>query len=235
MQRPPAGKPPRRAPPARSPRAAGRRVGWVPLVSATVALLIVCSVLGGAVAGVLQGRGGDVDPGAAGDAGAEAANGEFERSLRDAVAADPADATALASLANLLANRGELPEAIDRYEEALALEPANGALRFDFATALTEAGQHPDAELQFGRLIEADPANLEARFYLAELYRDWRPPRTDEAVALYRGVAETAPDSYLGDRASEELGRLGAAPGSPAATAPGSPAADAATEEGTRR
>lgn len=206
----------------------------MPIVSAAVALSIVCAILGGAVAGVLQDRSdGTDDPADAGEGVSEAAGGGFEASLRDAIADDPGDVAALASLANLLANRGELPEAIDRYEDALALEPENATVRFDFATSLAEAGRRADAELQFRRLLEADPESVEATFYLAELYRLWQPPRTDEAVALYRRVGEVAPNSYLGDRAGEELGRLGAAPSTPAAPAAGSPRADATTMKET--
>jgi cytochrome c-type biogenesis protein CcmH/NrfG len=191
--------------------------------------LIVCSILGGGVASVLQGRSDRPDPEDAGEVAPEAAGG-FEQSLRDAIAANTGDVAALASLANLLANRGELSEAIDRYEDALELDPENATIRFDFATSLAEAGRRPDAELQFRRLLEVDPANVEALFYLAELYRAWQPPRTSEAADLYRRVVELGPDAYLADRATEELRRLGAAPGAPRGTPSGSAAADAEKE-----
>lgn len=189
--------------------------------------LIVCSLVGGGVATILLDR-------SSGDDRAESlpeqSVGEFEQSLRDAIAADPTDVAPVASLANVLADAGELPEAIDRYEDALALDPGNAAIRFDFATTLAETERRPDAELQFRRVIEADPGSVEAHFYLAELYRGWQPPRTQEAIALYRRVVEVAPDAYLSDRAEEELGQLGALAGTPAATPPASPAPDQGEE-----
>jgi len=188
-------------------------------------LLIVCSIIGAGVASVWQDRSRRENGENGGVTAPDQAAGGFERSLRDAIAADPGDVTALASLANLLANDGQIAEAIDLYEDALAFEPDNATIRFDFATSLAQAGRRPDAELQFRRVIAADPASVEAHFYLAELYRTWQPPRTDEAAALYRRVIGFGPDAYLADRATDELRRIGAAPSPSPATPPGSPTA----------
>lgn len=193
-------------------------------------MLIVCSIIGAGVASVWQGRSLRENEENGGVVARDEAAGGFEQSLRDAVAADPGDVTALASLANLLANDGRMAEAIDRYEEAIDLDPRNASIRYDFATSLAQAGRRPDAELQFRRVIEADPANVEAHFYLAELYRTWQPPRTDEAAALYRRVVELTPDAYLADRAEDELRRSGAAPTPLPASPPGSPTAGALEE-----
>lgn len=202
----------------------------IPVVSAVVALLIVCSIIGGGVASVFQDRSFREDAENGGEDAPDDAAGGFEQSLRDAITTDPDDVAALASLANLLANDGRLAEAIDRYEDAIALDPENATIRFDFATSLAQAGRGPDAELQFRRVIAADPTSVEAHFYLAELYRAWQPPRTDEAVALYRRVVELAPDAYLADRAQDELRRTGAALTPLPATPSGSPIASALEE-----
>lgn len=230
MERPPAGKGGRRASSAGGSRPTARRVGVVQVVSAVVALLIVCSIVGAGVASVWQDRSLRENAENGSQAAPDEAAGGFEQSLRDAIAADPGDVTALASLANLLANDGRMAEAIDRYEDAIALDPGNATIRYDFATSLAQAGRRQDAELQFRRVIEADPASVEARFYLAELYRAWQPPRADEAAALYRRVVELAPDAFLADRADDELRRFGAALSPSPATPPGSPTAGALEE-----
>ncbi len=180
-----------------------------------LAALLICSLIGGSVGTVLLDReeGAEQEP----DAAEERGNG-FERSLREAIATNPNDASAMASLANLLATVGEREEAIDWYERSLAVAPEDRQVRLDFATTLADAGKRADAEVQFGRLIEADPANLDPTFYLAELYATWDPARTAEAVALYRAVVARAPDAYfLRGRAGEALARLNGG-GSPEAS-----------------
>ena len=207
----------------------GRKGGRV--VALAAVLLLLCSIVGGSFATILVDRSSEGEPV---EPAAEQPTGEFEETLRAAVAADPRNVTAVASLANVLADAGELPEAIDRYEEALALDPGNAAIRFDFASTLAGAGRRADAELQFRRAIEADPGRVEAQFYLAELYQNWQPPRPADAIAHYRRVVEMAPDAYLSDRAREELDRLAGVAASPAATPLESGTVTTETEEDDR-
>jgi predicted Zn-dependent protease len=183
-----------------------------------LAALVACSLIGGSVGTVLLDRGEQSEPEAGGEAVPE---GEFERSLREAIAADPNDAMAMASLANLLATVGNREEAIDWYERALAVAPDDRQVRLDFATTLADAGQRADAELQFRRLMEADPSDPDPAFYLAELYAAWEPPRTAEAAALYRTVVDLAPDAYLAGLAREALAGLAGGAGSPGPTPTG--------------
>lgn len=136
---------------------------------------------------------------------------ELEQSLRDRIVADPNDAASIAELANLLVNAGDLTEAILWYEKALAAEPTNTTIRLDFARSLADGGKQRDAEVQFRRVLADEPDNVEAHFYLGNLYRDWEPPRPDEAIAEYRRVLELRPDSYLAQLANDTLVALGAA------------------------
>ncbi len=197
------------------------------MVAFGFALLIACSLVVAAVGPAILDGGGES---AGDDDGAPEADDAFERSLRERIAANPGDAASMVSLANLLATVGELPEAIDWYERALELQPADQAARFNFATSLADAGNQADAELQFRRVLELDPAHVEATFYLAQLYRDWQPARTNEAIALYGRVVELAPDSYLGEQARTELAALGVGAGTPAASGAGTVVAG--TKEG---
>jgi cytochrome c-type biogenesis protein CcmH/NrfG len=181
-------------------------------------LLVVCSLLAGTVGSAVF----DLLDDSGGNENASTLNetDDLEQSLRDQIAADPNDAAAMAALANLLANSGYLTEAIQWYEKAIAARPDDVALRLDFARSLADGGKQRDAEVQFRRVLEADPENADAHFYLGELYRNWQPPRTDEAIAEYRRVLDLRPDSFLAQRAREALVTLGAA----TPTASGTPA-----------
>jgi tetratricopeptide (TPR) repeat protein len=132
-----------------------------------------------------------------------------ESALRSTAEAEGADASDLAVLANFLANTGQLPEAIGYYEEALRLEPENATIRLDFARSLAAGGYYQDAEFQFLRVIELDPQNPQAYFYLGELYMNWSPPRTDEAIREFRMTIETGPGTFVAERAAERLEALG--------------------------
>ena len=136
---------------------------------------------------------------------------DLEVELRRAVEERPDDARAAASLANYLATTGRLTEAIPWYEKALALQPEDWDIRLDFAQSLADGGRRADAELQFKKVIAAQPGNAHAHFYLAELYRSWVPPRTEEAVAEYRRTIEVGPETYVAELATEALRQLGEA------------------------
>ena len=204
----------------RLPAGQGARLEAARVVAAVFVLLVVCSLVAAGLGTVVLERQGPEEPE---EEPLNAGGENFERSLRDAIEADPGDAQAMASLANLLATEGDLSEAVDWYERALALDPGNARIRLDFATSLSGAGNRPDAELQFRRVLELDPSSVEASFYLAELYREWQPARNEEAIGLYRRVVEAAPDSYLAGRAREELTRLGAEVATPVNAVMGTP------------
>lgn len=203
---------PRRAPGGGSPRTAWT-LGRV--AAALFAGLIVCSLVAGGLAAIFQSGGtprqDDVP------VGDEAGTGDFERSLREAIADDPDDGESMASLANLLVTIGQPDEAIDWYERALAIRPDDAATRLNFGTTLADAGNLADAEVQLRRLLEEGGSDPDAAFYLAELYRSWNPPRIAEARVLYRRVIEAAPEAYLADRAREGLDAIDGGAGSPAA------------------
>lgn len=198
--------------------APSRRASWSigRGLAALFAGLLVCSLVAGTLGTIVHDRGAGSGDDAAEDA--PDGPGDFERSLRVAIAADPTDAAAMASLANLLGTIGESAEAVDWYERSLELRPNDRETRLNFGTTLADAGSQADAERQFGRLLEADAGDPEATFYLAELYAGWGPPRLAEARELYARAIEIAPDAYLSGLAAEAVARIGEGDGTPAAT-----------------
>lgn len=150
---------------------------------------------------------------------------EYENTLRTQVALNPSDAATLAALANYLAQTGRLGEAIDTFEQALALNPSDWVARLDFARSLADGGKRNDAELQFKKVVAGDPNNEQAHYFLAQLYRGWVPPRSEEAAAEYRRTIETGPETFVAEEAAKALQELGY--GTPAAASPVAATAEA--------
>jgi uncharacterized protein (TIGR02996 family) len=127
-------------------------------------------------------------------------------------------------LANYLAQTGNVAEAITWYEKALAVNPNDAVTRLAFADALAGGGKRADAELQYKKVFELQPSNPQAHYGLAELYRNWSPPRTSDAIVEYQKTIEVGPDSYVAELAKQQLEAL--EPGTP------SPIASPATPSG---
>lgn len=135
------------------------------------------------------------------------------------IEANPDDAEAYAALGNYLGNTGRVDEAIPYYERALEIDPANVETRLGFARVLANGEKRADAELQFEKVIAADPSNPLAYFSLGQLYANWVPAKTEQAIAAYQKTLELAgSDSFIRSRAIEELEQLGA--GTPVAATP---------------
>ena len=213
----------RRAPVQSRRRTTSRSHSWF----SVLALLTVVAMLIGAVGSAVvldlfdDDDTIDVDPNA--DPGAE---DETESEFREDYAARPDDPETIARLANHLSLTGKGDEAVELFERALEIAPDNASIRLNFAQVLDDSGSSRDAELQFNRVIEAEPGNGLALLDLARLYRDWAPPRTDEAIATYQRAVTVGGDSITVQIAFEELAELGvvATPvGSPIVGASASP------------
>lgn len=205
----------RRPTPSRpDPPRRGRRWNGAKLAATAFGLLIVCSLIAGAVGTAVFDRGSDADD----DPSVGDGPGDYESSLRAAIEDDPEDVVAMRSLAALLVTEREVREAISWYERAVDLEPTNLQLRLDFSSALIAAGAMADAEVQYEKALVIDPNSVDAFFYRAEMYRLWEPERTAEAISDYRRVVELDADSFHGEQALGELGRLGVVTGTPVAT-----------------
>lgn len=195
-------------------------MGRAQLVFTFLAVFIVLSMIMGTVAfAVIQATSNDTsESGNTGDADEQS---DLVAQARKDAEARPNDPQSLANLANLLANNGKAEESIVWYERALALTPDDASLRFDFAQTLVQAGKPNDAELQFQKAIELEPNNPYAHYYLAELYRAWDPPRTEDAIAEYQLVIAAGPDTYVADESRDQLTAYGV--GTPQAATPASP------------
>lgn len=248
-QRPEARRPgsvPTRAAAPRS-RSSLRRVGRIglpQLAFGLMAALVVCSLVAGTLGSAIldaRERGGSED---------DARNVPDEESpviqeQRDRIAANPSDAAAMALLADLLANEGQLTEAVSWYERALAINPNDVSVRLNLAQELATGGKYADAEFHYRRVLEIEPNNALAIFYLAELYQNWQAvpgPRIAEAIVLYQRLIGSSPQSVLAERAAAQLAALGVAtplaspsssPGASAPTGPATPAVGAGTAGST--
>lgn len=201
------------------------RLGRTQLAFVVISSLVICGLLGAAIAtlspGDLFGSDGSSDDGSSENFGDQ--NRDVIAEQQTVVALDPEDLEATLLLANLLGNSARLGEAIPLYERATDLAPDDPGVRLAFARALADGGMNADAELQFLRALELDPESQEAHYYLAELYASWSPPRTDEAIPHYQRAVEIDPTTRISELASTQLAALGAAtPGGspPAATSP---------------
>lgn len=148
---------------------------------------------------------------------------ETEQGFRDRIADDPNDVAAIGALANYLDQTGNFQEAIQWYEKALMITPDDSEMRLYFASTLATHGKQLDAELQYMKLLEADPTDPALMLYLARLYRNWSPPRNEDAVTYYEMALEYAPaESITRSFATEELAEL---TGTPVASPEASPVA----------
>jgi tetratricopeptide (TPR) repeat protein len=215
---------PRKAPPRRSSgKRARTRLRRPETLFAIFAVLTVVSLIAAAIGTTIIDeltQAGDDNTTEINDDDVDA----YEQSLRDAADANPDDPAALKELASYLSTTGQLSEAIGWYEKALALNPNDVILRLAFADALKAGGKRPDAELQYQKSIETQPNNPQAHFGLGELYEQWSPPRTQDAIAAYQKTIEVGGDSYVAELAAQKLATLN--PGTP------SPEAGPATPEG---
>ncbi len=111
---------------------------------------------------------------------------EAEASYRDALAADPAHAGALANLGLVLAARGDDREALDCFGRALDLEPGDLATRLAAARLLARAGE-PFAAASLLEEVAAAPADRRVLLALAEIYAGAGLP--EQAVAFFDAAA----------------------------------------------
>jgi tetratricopeptide (TPR) repeat protein len=185
----------------------------------TVFFLVTAGIGTAIVDQLTQGGGGDDQE------VVDTSQSEIEKEFRDKAAANPNDPEALKALANYLAQTNNLAEAITWYEKALNLNPNDAVTRLAFADALAGGGKRADAELQYKKVFEIQPSNPQAHFGLAELYRDWSPPRTADAIGEYQKTIEVGPDSYVAELAKQQLATLASGTPSPEAS-PATPAGE---------
>lgn len=142
------------------------------------------------------------------DSGDDARPGEEIARLQTAVAEDPDDTESMAVLANILANSGQVEEAIPWYERATAANPDDGDLHTAFGLALFQLGNGFDASIQLQQAHELLPDSATPPYYLGQIIERGPNADLDEAREWYEIAVEIAPDSFVGQQAQDRLNAL---------------------------
>ena len=219
-------RPPPRSQPKRRSVSASRNQRLYAILGVVIVFSLIATIVGPPLVDYLTQPDGDNEITLGDDA-----DDPVEQEYREQLEANPDDAAALAGFANYLGNTGRVEEAVPLYEQSLAIEPENWSTRLAFARVLSNGGKRPDAELQFKKVLAACPGSEQALFSLGQLYANWAPPRTADAIAVFQQVIAAGPGTFVAERAVEELSRLGVS--SPVAASPvaivasGSPVANA--------
>lgn len=111
---------------------------------------------------------------------------EAEPEYRLALKQNPRDDKALTALGDVLADKGDHPEAIAHYKQALGLQPENADAGIGLAHELVETGQIEAAVPLLQAVIKNDPSNVLAHYRLSVAYRRLhRPEDAKREVAEY--------------------------------------------------
>ena len=116
---------------------------------------------------------------------------------RNAIEADPRDATAHANLGAALASAGRIQDAGDSLVTALRLDPGLAGAHRTLGLLLAQRGDFAGAESHFREIVARDPGSTMDRTDLANAVLE--QGRIDEAIALYREVLAADP-RYLDAR-----------------------------------
>jgi tetratricopeptide (TPR) repeat protein len=114
-----------------------------------------------------------------------------QAALREALRIDPYDEDAWDLAGRILAEKGEVAEAMYDFEKAIRLRPASAPHLYDYALALARADRFDEARERVEAALRADANLAEAHELLGGLFekkRQWA-----EAVREYRRVLELQP------------------------------------------
>lgn len=112
-----------------------------------------------------------------------------------------------AKLARLALEQGELPEALQEYDQALQIEGRDPTIHNDYGVALLQSDRHADAEREFRRAVELEPYFALAHYNLAVALD--KQAKKDEAMAQYRSYLARAPKRH-GRQVANATARLAA-------------------------
>jgi tetratricopeptide (TPR) repeat protein len=111
--------------------------------------------------------------------------------LRDALMAEPDNATARMGIATLLEEQGRGAEAISELEQLLRVHPMDADVHERLAVLLTVSGKIDEAIPHHDRTLEIDPDFAEAHANLADLL--WARGRPNQAIGHYREAIRVQP------------------------------------------
>ena len=136
------------------------------------------------------------------DAGLLYMLGQAQRLLKDGDAAAataqklktgfPEDARGLYLDAQLLRDKGRIPEAITAFQDLMKRTPEDASLVYEYASLLEKAGRLPDAERALRDVLAKDPLDANALNSLGYLLAD-HGQRLDEAVDLVQRALKIEP------------------------------------------
>jgi tetratricopeptide (TPR) repeat protein len=89
---------------------------------------------------------------------------------------------------------GQVPKAIQLYNQCLKLDPQNAASMFELAKLYHGAQNFEPAVAMAKQAVATDKDNIWYRFLLADLYKQNRQGL--DAAAVYKGIVEKWPDRY---------------------------------------
>jgi len=138
--------------------------------------------------------------------------GAEEAQMRARLDKNPNDVDAMVILADLLANSGRGPEAIQWYDKAVQARPDDVSLHIAFGTVLMQYAYNLDAKLQFQKAHDLNPKDPQPLYMLGQLYEHQDPPDLTQARAMYEEAETADPGSVYAGLAKNRITELDATP-----------------------
>jgi tetratricopeptide (TPR) repeat protein len=115
-----------------------------------------------------------------------------QAALREALRTDPYDEDAWDLAGRILAEKGDIPEALYNFERAIRLRPGSAPHLYDYALALARADRFDEARERAEAALRADANLAEAHELLGGLFE--RKRQWADAAREYRRALELQPD-----------------------------------------
>src|SRR5215467_4616509 len=101
----------------------------------------------------------------------DAVKKEAEKEYRAALAENPQDGKTILRLADIDAQKGASPQALEGYKKAVALQPNDADAKIGLAKILTEMNQTDEALSLLEDAVRLDPTNATGHYRLGTMYR----------------------------------------------------------------
>ena len=117
----------------------------------------------------------------------DAVKKEAEKEYRAALAENPQDGKTILRLADIDAQKGASPQALEGYKKAVALQPNDADAKIGLAKILTEMNQTDEALSLLEDAVRLDPTNATGHYRLGTLYRKiGRSEDSKKEMELYK-------------------------------------------------
>ena len=117
---------------------------------------------------------------------------DLETLWRDTLAKNPNAWLAHNNLGVELKNRGQIPEAIEQYQQALQIKPDFAEAHYNLGNILLDLGQVPEAIRHYEQALQSNPVYPEAHYNLGVALE--RVGRIQEAIGHYQQALLIKPD-----------------------------------------